>query len=449
MEFPETEVLDAAPAETDAAQAEPATGLVVYNAIEAGLAELRAAGATPFDVKTTAGNKAAREFVQRCVSTRTATEEAYTNWNRPVLAMQKRIREKKEEILASVKAIETPVKELVDAEQKRKDEERIEKARIESARISAHQACLNAIATLPRDYLSASVADVTAAIADLESPEYLGQREWEEYADQAKEAVASALATLRVHLENAKAREELAAMRAQQEAEAEARRAAAAADEAERKRVAGIKDRIHAIELAASTCIGLGARQIQQRIDSLAREAADDFGEFQAEAGAAIQSALGNLNTMLDAAREKEEQERQRAADQAELQKLRDAEAKRQQDAKDAEQRRIDDERAAEEKRQADERAAEAKRQADARAAEEQREHEAAAARQREKDALAAAEKRARDAAQTLLTALRGLVDHYVTLINSGDCGNWDPETEPQVIAARAAIAQATTGDAA
>ncbi|MFJ1260104.1 hypothetical protein [Cupriavidus sp. CuC1] len=412
MEFPETEVLDAVAPEAPGAQAKPAAGLVVYDAIEAGLAELRAAAATPFDVKTTAGNKAAREFVQRCVSTRTSTEEAYTNWNRPVLAMQKRIRDKKEEILASVKAIEQPVKELVDAEQKRKDEERIEKARAESARIGAHQACLNAIAMLPRDYLSAPVVDVTAAISDLESFAYLGQREWEEYADQAKEAVATALATLRVHLENAKAREELAAMKAQQEAEAAARRAEEAKAEAERKRVARIKDRIHAIELAASTCIGLGARQIQQRIDSLAQEAADDFGEFQAEAGAAIQSALGNLNTMLDAAREKEEQERQRAADQAELQQLRDAEAKRQQDAKDAEQRRIDDERAAEETRQADERAAEAKREAVARAAEEQREREAAAARQREQEAIEAAAQRVREQAGTLLALLIEALPH-------------------------------------
>lgn len=399
MGAPEIEILDPV-------QAEPATALALYDPIEAGLAELREAGAEAFDVKTTAGNKAAREFVQRCVGTRTATEEAYTNWNRPILATQKRVRERRDEILAEVKAIESPVKEQIDAEQKRKDEERIEKARVESARIGTHQACLNAIAMLPRDYLSASVADVAAAISDLESPEYLGQREWGEYADQAKEAAATALATLRVHLDNAKAREELAAMRAQQEAEATARRQQEAAAEAERKRVAGIKDRIHAIELAASTCIGLGARQIQQRIDSLAREAADDFGEFQADAGAAIQSALGNLNTMLDAAREKEEQERQRAADQAELQALRDAEANRKREAAEAEQRRIDDERAAEEKRQADERAAEAKRQADARAAEEQREREAAAARRREREAAEAAAQRVREQAGTLLALL-------------------------------------------
>lgn len=388
MESPEMEVLDAAPAES-------ATALALYDPIEAGLAKLREEGAEAFDVKTTEGNKAAREFVQRCVGTRTATEEAYTNWNRPLMALQKQAREKRDEIVASVKAIEQPVKDLVDAEQRRKDEERIEKARIESARISAHQAFLNAIINLPKDYLSASAADVTAAIHDLESPKYLGQRDWQEYADQAKEAVEGALTTLRAHLENAKAREELAAMRAQQQAEAAAQQAQAEAAEAERQRIAGIKDRIHAIETAVSTCIGLGVKQIQQRIDSLAREAADDFGEFQADAGAAIEAALSNLNTMLAAARDAEE-----------LQQLRADREKREREAKEAAEAAARAAEQAEAKRIADERAAEARRQAEARAAEEQRQREEAAARRREQEAAEAAARRVREQAGTLLALL-------------------------------------------
>lgn len=42
-----------------------------------------------------------------------------------------------------------------------------------------------------------------------------------------------------------------------------------------------------------------------------------------------------------------------------------------------------------------------------------------------------------------LLEALTGLTDHYTQLVNCGDCGNWDPEKEPQVVAARTAIAKA------
>jgi len=47
-------------------------------------------------------------------------------------------------------------------------------------------------------------------------------------------------------------------------------------------------------------------------------------------------------------------------------------------------------------------------------------------------------------AAPDLLKALQSFVEMYVVFGNCGDCGNWDPETEKEVIAARAAIAKAT-----
>jgi hypothetical protein len=46
-------------------------------------------------------------------------------------------------------------------------------------------------------------------------------------------------------------------------------------------------------------------------------------------------------------------------------------------------------------------------------------------------------------AAPDLLEALEVLLDSYTALINSGDCGNWNPEEEPDVINARKAIAKA------
>ena len=44
--------------------------------------------------------------------------------------------------------------------------------------------------------------------------------------------------------------------------------------------------------------------------------------------------------------------------------------------------------------------------------------------------------------APQLRTALARLLDRYVSLVNCGDCGNWNPETETEVIAARAALAK-------
>lgn len=46
-------------------------------------------------------------------------------------------------------------------------------------------------------------------------------------------------------------------------------------------------------------------------------------------------------------------------------------------------------------------------------------------------------------AAPDLIMALEDLTKRYCELVNSGDCGNWNPETEDQVIASRAALAKA------
>lgn len=48
-----------------------------------------------------------------------------------------------------------------------------------------------------------------------------------------------------------------------------------------------------------------------------------------------------------------------------------------------------------------------------------------------------------RAASKDLLAALQGLLERYTALVNSGDCGTWNPEEEAEVTAARAAISKA------
>lgn len=43
-----------------------------------------------------------------------------------------------------------------------------------------------------------------------------------------------------------------------------------------------------------------------------------------------------------------------------------------------------------------------------------------------------------------LVEALEAILDRYVTLVNSGDVGNWDPEREVEVINARKILPQTT-----
>jgi hypothetical protein len=45
-------------------------------------------------------------------------------------------------------------------------------------------------------------------------------------------------------------------------------------------------------------------------------------------------------------------------------------------------------------------------------------------------------------AAPELVEALRMMTEHYVGLAGCGDCGNWNPEEEEEVIAARALLAK-------
>lgn len=49
-------------------------------------------------------------------------------------------------------------------------------------------------------------------------------------------------------------------------------------------------------------------------------------------------------------------------------------------------------------------------------------------------------------AAPKLFGALEAMVEKYTALVNCGDCGKWDPETEAEVKAAREALRLATEG---
>jgi hypothetical protein len=50
------------------------------------------------------------------------------------------------------------------------------------------------------------------------------------------------------------------------------------------------------------------------------------------------------------------------------------------------------------------------------------------------------------NAHERLVEALTTLLERHTSLVNCGDCGNWNPETEDEVIAARAALQIAEAG---
>jgi hypothetical protein len=309
-----TEVLDALPKD-EKGKTITSIAPIKFEVTDTLLATLKhdLTGAT-FDVKSTDGMKAAKATVSKLTALKTGIEKAFTEWNKPVRALQKKAGEQRDYAIEQIVALREPIAAQVDAEQAIIDAKKAEAAVAESRRIEAHVGALTLLQNLPGEYVAASVADIEAVIRDLSSFDYLTRRDWEEYMPAAQDAQRAGIDALGVHLTNAKAREELAAIRAQQQKEADARAAAEAAAEAERQRVANLRERIQNIQLSPTTAIGTNAAQIQKTLDRLNKVDANDFAELTDEATAAITSARTNLLTMLEAAKDAEELAEFRAA---------------------------------------------------------------------------------------------------------------------------------------
>ncbi len=57
-----------------------------------------------------------------------------------------------------------------------------------------------------------------------------------------------------------------------------------------------------------------------------------------------------------------------------------------------------------------------------------------------EREQLAARDAQWLELVGPVVKALKSMLERYVSLVNSGDAGNWDPEGEPEVAQSRAAL---------
>jgi hypothetical protein len=330
--------------------------IVDFSRTQAGLATLKAKYSGPVpDVTTRDGMEQAKAGRREMVALRTALEDRRKALKAPALDFGRKIDTAASALVAQIRDLEEPYDSAIKAEESRKEEARLAKVRAEEQRIREHEAGLAGIKETPARYLSAPSADIRRCIEQLEAPEFLDHRVWEEYEPAAREATRVALEQLRQHLVNAEAREQLAALQAKQAEEQRQR-------EAEQARVAKIKDRIHAIELAPGTLVGLPSRAIGKRLQELQVEQGEgfaSFGEFAEEARLALDSTIRQLQQMQADAEQAEADAALRAVEQQELQRLRDAEAKREREAQ-AERERVEREQANSERMQREAQAAEA-----------------------------------------------------------------------------------------
>lgn len=377
-ETAEMEVLDA-PAQ-----------VAIFDPIEAGLAVLREEAAkTVFDVTTTSGLKAAKEFKGRLVSTRTATIGAYEDWNQPILEQQRAAREKRDYILAEVKKIEEPVAAQITAQEAVKAAEKAERDRIEAERVAAAQAKIDAINAYP---VRAATADA-AGIQDLHDELAGIEPSLETYGSRAGEAIQArdkALATLASLHAAAVAREEAARVLAKQQAELRRQQEAQAEEQRQARAKLAEEERQAKAKRDADEAAAKSQREKEDAERAAKQKLIDDANAAKA---AELQRLQDEFNT-----RQKAEDDR-RAADAKAAQDKADAEASERQAVIDAEAKKAADAAEAERKRiqaEADEAA--------------RIEREAAEARQRkeeaERAARVAADSRLRNAAPAMHRAL-------------------------------------------
>jgi hypothetical protein len=306
-----TEVLDA-PAKDEAAKTINGIVPLKYSLTSATLADMltKYSGVT-YDVGTPEGRKMAKDAVADLNKAAKSMEEEYKTWNSPIMAMTKHARVQKEKAQGVLDAIKKPIAEALDAIRRAEEQAEAERAAKESARVAAHMKAIAELEALPGSFLTASVATIDAAIAEVSALDYLNFRAWDEYADQARGLQIAAVDTLKAHRANAEAREAL-----------EAERAARAAEDAKRAADAEVTQRVTAITQAPMSVFGKPAEDIQSLLNRLNKTDVATFGERAGEAQTALAQARAMVEMMLAQAQAAE-------AKQAELNRLKAEETAR------------------------------------------------------------------------------------------------------------------------
>lgn len=352
----------------------PVTAIAEYSATEAALGELkqRLQGAK-YEVTTTAGMDTARKDRRELVTLRTSLEAKRKEIKAPALAHCKLIDDEAKRITGELVALEQPIDAQIKAEEDRKAAILAEKKRLEAERVATIQARIDKLKAIPIDAVQQKLDALAleGLIARLEAVQ-LGA-EFAELLEAAKTAKTDVLDSLKLMLT------------ALQEKEAEEKSLQAERENAER--VAGIRERIRAIQDWPRGCIGLKADQLRTVFDGFASDPLGDFAELADEAGQARTASLEEINRMIEVAAKAEADAaalaKEKADFEAEQARVREAEVARQKEAdlkaqaEREEADRVAAVKRAEEQAVIDAERAELKRQTDeleaARVAEEQR----------------------------------------------------------------------------
>lgn len=275
-----------------------------------------------FDCADRKQDQEARSYRAKFRSLKARLEETRKEIKAPVLERERRIDAYAKTLKDRIDAIVEPIDSAIVAEEQRLEREREEAARRERDRQADHERALAKINEVLIGHRLKCSAELQAVLNDLREHSPLEARDWQEYLPQAQDAIRNVTAALEELISIAKDREELAVIRAQNEADLRARAAAEAAERAKQERLGQIRGQIRAIEDTPGLCIGMGSGFIRKRIEMLDILKFADFGDLAAEAERAYTTSRAKLDEMLAAVDEAE-------AQAAELERLRAAEAER------------------------------------------------------------------------------------------------------------------------
>lgn len=360
----------------DDAPAVQSTALTVVERSEAALraaarrielAELATKSAGITTITNTAGYQECHAARMVLKNTRVEIEKQAKAAREDATAFTKAVIVVEKELVAIIEPEEKRLQAIQDAHDEKVEAEKAEKQRLEQERVAGINQRIDWIRAQIVEFVGKPATEIAAMLDDL-SGLPMDEENYGEFLSVAQTALATTTGKLQEMHAAAVANEQEAARLAEERAELERQREAQQRrddearqqreeqerldrearerteaeareqrqrEDAERQRVAGIKDKVAEIAAAASAEYADSAA-IQAAIDRLLNPLPthDTFAEFTPDADAATVRAVSTLRERLESrvAHEQRERERQEAAD-------RDAEARRQAEAKDAAER--------------------------------------------------------------------------------------------------------------
>lgn len=296
------------------------TAVAEYRPIEAGLADLRSRYAgVAWDLKSVAGNDAARKARKELVSLRTSLEDKRKALKAPVLAQAKLIDEEAKRITGELLAIETPIDEQIKADEARREAERQARIEAERRRVAAIRAALDAITAKAAGAMRLRKSSLASGVLEELLATALDGAMLAEFTGEAEKTLADAIEAVRAHVAGLKEQEaEAARLAAEREALERAKAEAAERERVERERLAAERAEQERVAREAREAEEARLRAIREQQEAEARAERERLEAAQAEVERQRQEQKR-------AARE--QQERLEAEAQAERERIAAAEA--------------------------------------------------------------------------------------------------------------------------